>query len=549
MYSLLIVDDERLVVETLAETIPWSSIQIKDVYTANSAEEALKIMNTHSIDIVLTDIRMPEINGLELIEKIRSFNKRTKCVIYSGYSNFEYAQQAMTSSVVEYLLKPASDEEIIQSVEKVTNILDEEWKQIVSTQRAMSTLMKHSPLLRSTFLLNIINGKKMSQFELDNHIKLLELPFKSLDKCSLIVVRLEEDFAQLDWESLSLFELAINNIAEETMNEHFSVLYCKDSYDYLVYLVKLNDQKATQLSELDSSSDKTAMNLLEQTALKLQENVGKFLKKNISMIVSKWGVFPTNVAAIYQECISSIRLNVGNDKGIFLTLDMKKETQTIESLQSLYETPTLMQLLDMGNREATMKKISEVMQELEKDWKSSQEHFLEAFLHISAAFTYAIHKNGKNLDEILGDKYEHLIGRKSLLSVNQLRDWSNQIALKLFEELDTKIENSKANLIIKAQRFINVHLSEDVTLQAVADHVFLHPAYLSSIFKAETGENLRDYVIRLKMEKATYLLKHTNYRIYQICDQIGYQNPPYFIKIFKKFYGVTPQEYRDSTIN
>ncbi|MEM5016800.1 response regulator [Metabacillus indicus] len=549
MYNLLIVDDERLVVETLALTIPWSSIQIKDVYTANSAADALKIMNTQTIDIVLTDIRMPEISGLELIEKIRSFNKKTKCVIYSGYSDFKYAQKAMTSSVVEYLLKPASDEEILQSIEKATNILDEEWNEVVSTQRAKTTLMKLSPLLQSTFLLDIINGKRLSQFEINHHVNLLKLPFQPQDKCALIVVRLEEDSVQTDWESLSLLDLAVNNIAEETLREHFSILSCKDSYDYLVYLVKLNDQKADQLCELGDMTDKMAMNLIEQSAIKLQDNAKKFLKKDISMVVSKWGEFPNNAASLYQDCITSFRRSVGNDKGIFLTLDKKKATDAIESLQSLYEPPTLMQLLDMGNRAATMNKISEIIQELEKEGRSSQEHLLEAFLNISAAFTYAIHKNGKNLDEILGEKLELLINRKSLINVKQLNDWSTYIAIKLFEELDTNLKNSKEHVIVKVQKFIYEHLSEDVSLQAIADHVFLHPAYLSTIFKAETGENLRDYVIRLKMEKASYLLKHTNERIYQICNLIGYQNPPYFIKIFKKFYGVTPQEYRESSLS
>lgn len=549
MYSLLIVDDERLVVETLSQTIPWSSIQIKDVFTATSASEALNIMNTQAIDIVLTDIRMPEINGLALIEKIRSFNKRTKCVIYSGYSNFEYAQKAMTSSVVEYLLKPASDEEILQSIEKAANILDEEWNEIVSKKRAMSALHNLSPMLRSSFLLDLISGKRISQLEINQHVNLLKLPFQAQDRSAVIVVRLEEDIAQLDLESLSLFDLAINNITEETLSEHFSIMACKDSYDYLVYLVKLKNQKADQLKDIENFQGSAAKNLLEQTALKVQENAGKFLQKNISMVVSKWGVFPDDVPSLYQECITSFRRNVRNDKGIFLALDEKSGPAAIESLQSLYEPPTLMQLLDMGNREATMEKISTVIHELEREWEDSQEHLLEAFLHISAAFTYAIHKNGRNFDEILGDKYELITGRKSLYSATQLKEWSIHIASKLFEELDSNLENNKAQIIVKAQRFINSNLSKDVSLQAVADHVFLHPAYLSSIFKAETGENLRDYVIRLKLEKASYLLKHTNERIYQICSLIGYQNPPYFIKIFKKFYGVTPQDYRDANIH
>lgn len=546
MYSLLVVDDERLVVDSLAETIPWSSADIGEVYKAYSAGQALQIMKTQSVDIVLTDIRMPEMSGLELIESIRSLNKRTKCIVHTGYSDFNYARQAMSSQVMEYLLKPASDEEIVAAVRRMAEKLGEEWAQVISLQRASAALREHEPLLRANLLHDLIKGKRMRQSDMSPMLDQLKLPFRDGDVVSMMIVRLEEDFSNHDVQSLSLFEYAISNIAEETMEEHFHIWGGKDAYDYLVFLVKLNERMEAQLKGQGQEYEKNAQLLLEQTAVKFQSNVRSFLKGKISLVLSPKGVFPHDVGELYQQGVASIRRNVGNDEEVFLTISGEPQNAQIQSMQALYEPPTIMQLMEMGKREQTIQKLLAITHELEERWRDSYEHLMEVFYSLSAAFVYAVHKNGKTLEGLLQDDYEPLFSRKPFLSVKQLREWALQVADKLFDDLSSSMLDNKTGIIKQIQNYVSIHLATDVSLQTIADHIHLHPVYLSKIFKSETGENLSEYVIRLKMEKAAYLLKHTDDRIYEICSKIGYQNPPHFIKVFKRTFGVTPQEYRDA---
>ncbi|MFC4776679.1 response regulator [Paenibacillus sp. GCM10023252] len=546
MYTLMIVDDERLVVDTLAKTIPWSSIQIDYVHRAYSAEQALHIMNTHSIDIVITDIRMPKVSGLELIEQIRALGKRTKCIVYSGYSDFEYARQAMSSQVAEYLLKPARDEDILAAVERMSRCLDEEWGQIIAVNQASTSIRDHMPLLRSSFLKDLIAGKKLSSAELQSKLTMLQLPWHPEDRFAFLVIRLEEAYAHYDAESLALFEFAIANIAEETMAEHFHLCHTSDSYDYLVFLVKLSDHKAHQLQQTGHRSAVDEQTLLEQSAMKLQDNITTYLKRSISLVVSTWHRFPEEVPEVYQACLGTMRRYIGNQSGIYMTLSHHQEAAEIQTLQSLYDLPSLAQLLDMGSREATLTKINKVMDELESKWSSSKEHLLEAYFHLSSAFVYAVHKNGKSMEQLLADDYDAALSPR-FLSIRQLKEWAVRTATKLFYDLESNLVDHKSNVIPRVKQYIHDHLAEDVTLQALADHIYLHPVYLSTIFKSETGENIRDYIIGQKMEKAAWLLKNSNDKIYQICSQIGYQNPPYFIKLFKKYYGQTPQEYRETS--
>ncbi|MBB3125401.1 two-component system response regulator YesN [Paenibacillus rhizosphaerae] len=546
MTQLLIVDDERLVADSLAELLPWDELDIQHVYRAYSGNDALELLNTHPIDIVITDIRMPEFSGLELIEKIREANSRTKCIIHSGYADFEYAKKAMSFQVTEFVIKPASDEDILNAVRRMKDQLYEEWQLLFSQQKVFAALKEQAPLIRSLFLNDLIKGKKFGYGELETKSEFMNLPFRTDDSIALMVIRLEEGFAEFDQVSLSLFEYAILNITEETLREHFDVITAKDVYDYLVILVKVNQRREDKAIKSGKSVQNSL--LLEQLALKLQENVRIFLKGRISLIVSTWGSFARDVPDLYQECIATIRRSVGNDQEIFLTLDDKRLSTQVKSLGSLYEPPSLMQLFDMGQKEETLAKIESIINELEEHWSDSQEHLLEVFLHFSSAFTYAAHKNGKLLENLIGSDYEPIISRKPFLSIRQLKEWTFKVANLLYDDLNRDWVDAKSLSIKQIQQFVINHLAEDVTLQAIGDHVHMHPVYLSKIFKSRTGENLSEYIIRLKMEKAAFLLKQTDDRVYQICTKIGYQNPPYFTKLFKKYYGITPQEFRDASM-
>ncbi|WNR46055.1 response regulator [Paenibacillus roseipurpureus] len=545
MFNLLIVDDEWLAADTLAENIPWSQYDIQEVHRAYSAMEALELMNTHAIDIVITDIRMPGFSGLELIQKLRESNRRTKCIVHSGHADFNYAREAMVSQVSEYLVKPASDDEVISAVVRMADQLRQEWAQMSSLHKASSTLKEQAPAILSTLVNDLLKGKKFKDEELEYKLKLLNKPFYPGDQFAIIVIRLEQHFTKFDPASLDLFEYAISNIAEETLSDHFHLLAGKDPHDYLVLIVKLDEEKEARLKQLNPESLNSPI-LLQQTAIKVQDNVRTFLKGKVSMVVSSWGVFPQDVSDLYQRSVSSIRRNVGNDEDIFLTLsDELQQTAPVRSLQVLYEPPLLMQLLDIGKKEPVLEKIEMITLELEEHWRDSREHLLEVYFYFSSAFTYFSHKSGKRMEYLLGHAYEPLISSMAFQSVKQLKDWAIHVTELLFEDLSQSMAAGKNNVVQELQNFVNVHLGEDVTLQALADHVHLHPVYLSKIFKTETGENLSDYIIRLKMERASYLLQHSSDKIYEICNKIGYQNSSYFIKLFRKYYGVTPQEYRD----
>lgn len=128
--------------------------------------------------------------------------------------------------------------------------------------------------------------------------------------------------------------------------------------------------------------------------------------------------------------------------------------------------------------------------------------------------------------------------------MGDLRKWAYTALDLLQSYMDNEMKSARETTVMKIQSFVQKHLVEDVSLQAIADAMFMHPVHVSRIYKLETGENLSDYVLRLKMEKAVALLTNSSLKNYEIAMQLGYQNPNYFIKVFKKYYALTPQEFR-----
>ena len=360
MYNLLIVDDEPVIVEGLA-LLEWNQLDVNNVYKATSGKQAIHIIEQNQVDIVINDIRMPDMSGLQLIESIKDENVR-KFIILSGYAEFEYAKQAIHLSVSKYLLKPVPDKEIMDAVSDAI-------QSIQSSNRQ--------------FFVEIMD--KMHQIETDMEI----IPF-----------------------------------------------------------------------------------------------------------------------------------------------------------HILYDKPQLLDLLNYGNWKEAEDRLKQIFQSLKVERYQSHEFILQAYFMICNTFTHFSHKNGYFLTDVIGSQFHAMHEAAYNGSISVLESVTLEILAKMKSNFKKDLINNHQSIIEQVNQYINNNLDKDVSLQEVADHVFLHPAYLSKIYKAETGKSFSDFVFYRKMEEAAVRLKQSNEKVYRIAKGIGYKDPSYFIKKFKEYYGVTPQEYR-----
>lgn len=322
MYQLLIVDDETSVVDSLALTIPWEEYGIEEVHRAYSAQEALQTATRHAIDIIITDIRMPEMDGLELIERIRHFSRKIRCIILSGHDEFEYAQKAIQYGTLRYLLKPVDIAALTHAVGQAITDIELEWAEISSFQRIKHTLHANKPLLRSQLLTDLLQNKPMQTDILEERLAMLDISFCPGDSYMLMLIRLEEDFSRYNLQSLSLLEFAVGNITEEVFQELFELWHCNTEQGYLVFLIKSNE--APDLSLIDSY------------AVKVQNNVQKFLSGSLSICLSNIQTFPENISETYLASVSSLIRNVGKNKSYFITIDESESQSQGQNLNHLH---------------------------------------------------------------------------------------------------------------------------------------------------------------------------------------------------------------------
>ncbi|MFB9276390.1 response regulator transcription factor [Cohnella cellulosilytica] len=540
MYEILLVDDHTHLVDSLAIALPWERMGIAAVHKAYSGEEALELLAYHSIDIVVTDIQMNGMSGLELIACINEKRRNLKTVILTGHDEFQYAKEALQNRVSEYLLKPVPNDELELTLRRLIAEIEREGKQLID-QRKLAELFRESlPRLRESLLSDLLSGQAVPAVALQEKIRLYRLDFDLDEPAALLCIRVEEDYAVTDLYSVSLLEYALRNIAEEVFSERYRIWQCKDPYDYFIMLV----QPLVGSGRGSGRGEPEAGGSLEDLARHVQRQVKLYLKMKVSIVVSPGETVRRDLAGMYRAALSTYSDLIGYQTESYLNVVEDRTMIELRPLSSLYATPTLMQLIDVEQWGAFEKKLTAIFDELDCQAGNTNEYGFEIYTALLQAFTYYVHKKGKRFFEVFGRDIDRMLKAEASWSAVPLREWAF-VSFKLLKESSSRrSDNLRSELMERVYRFVAEHLRE-VTLQAVADYVHLHPVYVSNLFKQESGENFSAFVLRLRMDKAVQLLKHKELKVSQIALEVGYQKPQYFIKLFKSHFGMTPQDFKN----
>ncbi|MEK4250982.1 response regulator [Paenibacillus sp. FSL W7-1287] len=534
MVDILLVDDETYVTESLALTIPWQEIGVHGVYQAASAAEALEVLMMRHIDILVTDIRMPEQTGLELIEQAKDRWPRLKTVLLTGYSDFEYAQRAIKLRAGDYLLKPVDDDAFIRCISSQVKVLTEERKRMEEEQSQQYARKSEQAVLRSQLMQELLLGRRRPDALLNRLLQQYELEFRVDQACTLLTVQLAGRFMEMDRPSIELIEYAIGNIAEETFRDPYHVWHSSSSQDHVVILVALREGVASSYSSKE---------MMKRLCESLQQKVMSYLDGEISIVASDWFNFPEQLSKHYREALTTLyRIRLDEPKLVMMDELSMMQLSSHSALEELHKPPTFINLLESGQWQAAKDKLDAFFISSEQH---TREKLYEAFIAISNGLIYVASKMGVDLHSIDPQGVNLLLDRSFMLTATHLRAWSNEMLDLLSIQYDESDSYHKKHIIKQVQELVSKELGVDTSVKTIADRVYLHPVYLSKLYKQETGESLGDYIIRIRMEKAVYMLKHTNKKIYEITTELGYQNPQYFSKVFKKYYGCTPNEYRD----
>ncbi|RGL38550.1 response regulator [Paenibacillus polymyxa] len=540
MVQILLVDDESYVTESLAATIPWESLGIERVHQAASALAAVDVLEAHDIDILVTDIRMPGMTGLELIVEVNERWPHIRSLLLTGYADFEYAKKALQLKAFDYILKPVDDDEFIKCVSAAMDSLKEEWEAFDKVHQLQYSRRNDFGVLRTHLMHDLLLGRDLTVQKITDKMSEYEIKLRTEHPASMLLIQLGKHFSDMDYHSVSLIEYAIGNIAEEVFAPDFHVWHCKAPHDCLIVLIEGN-------CDLFAERTVDEQNHFLRAAIEtFRKNVSNYLKGEIYVTLTNWFHFPDELPKLYQTAIRSLYWNQQEETNPLLFIEEQAEQShsSVKSLEGLYTHPTLTHLLESRQWEEAEAKVSRVFGKMEEAGYT-REHLYELFISVTSAFMYTAHKQGRFITQMDQVGFDPLHAQKLVHSFPHLKEWIFSMMNKLKAEWSASEQSAKSYVVKQVQELIAQDKGQELSVKTIADQVYLHPVYLSKIYKAETGEGLGDYIIRMRMERALYLLKYSNKKIYEITTELGYQNPQYFSKMFKKHYGMTPHEFRD----
>jgi len=512
MFKVLLVDDERIIREGISKLIEWKSLGLILVGVAKNGVEAYEMVRKYVPDIVITDIKMPEMDGLELIASVKKQFEKIKFIVLSGYGEFDFAAKAMKYGVKDYLLKPCSKEMIS---EVLKNVLDE-IKEIEEKDRFSSelenNLNKVLPQVKEQFFRDFLTLKTYEESDCEFFKKL----FNISDSLFRLIV------FGADNKTKYIEKFALKNIIDKIFGE-----------DIIVFNTIIGENVSIVIKNIN-------FNRLSMLLNKIKAVFIDYYKINIYAAVSEEGIL-RQMPALYKEALECLEYRFYLSECTIITKDdvcLNKNSSEC-SLDIDYNKMEV--FLRSGNYKGFEIELNNFFQQVmdsKLDIDIAKSYCMALYLSVARQ-----ERNRKSS--------EYLADIKALQEMDTLKLISDLILKKAKKIAELNYEensNEHGKLVNKIIECVKENIgNKELSLSWIAEKIlYMNVDYLGKLFKKEMNEKFSQYVMRLRMEKAKYLIENeAECKLYEIADKIGIQNnPQYFSQLFKKYTGFTPTEYR-----
>lgn len=525
MYSIFLVDDEPILLEGIRSKIDWESIGLNYIGEATDGEIALSMLQELKPDILITDIKMPFMDGLELSSAIKKIQPWIKIIILSGHDKFDYAKKAISVGVEDYILKPFTADEVIKSLKKVCNQLDKERSELSNISKMEEELKSKNKLIQKEFFNELIHG---------NFDK------KSIEeKSNALEIDLQANYFRI---LISKIENRENNIQEQQQAYSLITSYSSAWTHALSFFLHTN-----LLVCILKGKDKTE---LEENTFHIAETIEHILSKKYNCkVISTIGTTVDEIEKIsdsYKDAKKILDITQ-SEKSIIISSDDIDLDNT--ELLNLKENNPLVERLKYTDKSEIPSLIDESLTLIRNN--PGQFNVFSSYVLVDLIFAVS-----KLLETFGGDiKQENpeMIQRNFIDSaVTDEETFVTKMQSILDFALtyrDSRLTSRYGKIILKAKDFIEQNYSnQNITLALVAEQVCLSPNHFSAIFSQECNTTFIEYLTNVRIEHAKQLIKNTEMKGYDIAYECGFSDPHYFSYIFKKNTGLTPREYK-SNIN
>jgi two-component system response regulator YesN len=520
MYRVIFVEDEIVTREGIRDNVDWVGNGFEFVGEASDGEMALQLLRTEKPDVLITDIKMPFMDGLQLCKIVRERMPDVKVVILSGHDEFEYAQKAINLGVKEYLLKPVTVKDLHEVLQRLAQQLNQEKTEQEKLRDLQEQIEENKAILKERFMLKLVLGAMSSSEAIE---KGQSMDLDLMARFYLVVVlkaRLADRSDSFDYDEYRL----VQKIVAEQVENKPDVFLLKKDWEEFILLMKGN-----------------TADYLEEERDFLVGRINQEIKRTRYQLIIGAGAPKPRISQIYKSFIeAAVGIQNASDESIGGSRVAIDKTEILKIDRSAVEN-----YLKTGARQDYDEFFDMFIRPL--GGAALKSYLIKNYILVDVILATArfLHELGSDIDQVV-DEFNSI--ETILMSIQTVDQIKEQVRKILFGALDYRgsiTSSHHREMILQIKEYINSrYMDADLSLQEVAAKANLSPSHFCVIFNQEVNQTFKEFLTEIRIKKARELLRSTSLGAMEISYRVGYSDPHYFSYVFKKNTSLSPTEYR-----
>lgn len=531
MYKVMIVDDEPVIKKGLQCFIDWSILECEVVCEASNGLEAVELLGYYDVDIVVTDIRMPGMDGLALSDYVHQHFPQTKVIILTAFADFSYAQTAIQYEVVDFVVKTNPTEQIPRAIEKATLLLEKEREQKQKVRQLESKINDNLSEISEKFLREAVYGLISDEAGL-------------FSRSSELGLQLEDYFAiYMEVKDIP----GPHGSTGSPANDHYRFLASIRQFlalafgEHPSYIMAM--EKNTLLALVSMTGGNTAVSTqalltISNEILAMAEN---FRQYHVNIGISLRHRDISTLSTAYLEAREALQGSFYNDNYVAVYIPHANQALT-PAAPPHHAAEQIAGHLQQGDSESAIRQLDQLLENY-RSIKEPIENVKVACLLISS-YCFRLLSTSQpfapEMEESQSAVYKQIQESKS---IQLLADILGRLILSCSRAV-ARSDRQPNYIVIECQKYIREHYNQNLSLQIIADHIHINSSYLSRLYKKVTGESIIDVINKYRIEMAKKLLRNPASKVFEVAEAVGIETPAYFTHVFSKYTGMSPKEYK-----
>lgn len=534
MYNVMIVDDEPIIKQGLLCFVNWEALDCQVICDAENGIDAMEKLASHSVDIVLTDVKMPGMGGLELSKFIYENYPNIKIIILTAFADFTYAQTAIKYNVVDFVIKTNPTEKIPDAIDKARALIIQD-----KTAKEKLKLMEQKANIRLSemcekFFKDVFNGILVNDTLIRNKLTELEIEIENYFVVLFDIRSVSNESAIISPEDYNKFMHSVSNLLAMAFKSYPHYTFAMDR-NLLVAIISFKSYNVPVCTQT-----------LLMTCNEILSMADNFMRFTISIGISQMQQNIPALSIAYQEAKDALKGSFYNDNHVAVFMP---QTTPIQSSigQPHYFAEKIVGSLQLENTTEALISLESLLDEYRRN-KEPIENIKVACMLI-ASYCYRLLAGYKLFAPELADSEPQIY--KQIQASRHIQNLTSILSQLIESIAQVMVSNNKkySYLIQETQKYIYDNFRKNISLQTIADHIHVNSSYLSRLYKKETGESIVDAINKYRIDNAKKLLKDPANKVFEVACAVGIEDPAYFTHVFTKYTGMSPKEYKVNNFN